>query len=56
MKTFCKTIIGLIIAACAFVALGEMEESSLAEIIVSKSVAAALLLFSYKCWCAVDEE
>lgn len=56
MKTIAKIIIGTIIAMCAFVALGEMEESTFTEILVAKSVAGVLLLVGVKCYNALDEE
>ena len=55
MRTIAKGLIAAVMGACGFVAIGEMNDCSFAEMVMMKLVASGLLLYCVKCYKAIGE-
>ena len=55
MGTILKVLMVVVMGACGFVAIGEMDGCSFTEMVVMKLVASALLLYCVKCYKAIGE-
>ena len=50
-----KGLMVAVMGACGFVAIGEVDDCSVAEMVVMKVVASGLLLYCVKCYKAIGE-
>lgn len=55
MRTIAKGLVVAVMGACGFVAIGEMNDCSFAEMVTMKLVASGLLLYCVKCYKAISE-
>lgn len=55
MRTILKVLMVVVIGACGFIAIGEMDDCSFTEMVVMKLVASGLLLYCVKCYKAISE-
>ena len=55
MRKIAKGLIAVVMGACVFVAIGEMDDCSFTEMVVMKLVASGLLLYCVKCYKAIGE-
>ena len=55
MRTIAKGLIAAVMGACGFVAIGEMNDCSFADMVTMKLVASGLLLYCVKCYKAIGE-
>lgn len=55
MRTILKGLMVVVMGACGFVAIGEMDDCSFTEMVVMKLVAVGLLLYCVKCYKAIGE-
>ena len=55
MRTILKGLMVVVMGACGFVAIGEMNDCSFTEMVVMKLVASGLLLYCVKCYKAIGE-
>ena len=50
-----KGLMVVVMGACGFVAIGEMDDCSFTEMVVMKLVSSGLLLYCVKCYKAIGE-
>ena len=55
MRKIAKGLIAVVMGACGFVAIGEMDECSFTEMVLMKLVASGLLLYCVECYKAIGE-
>ena len=55
MRKILKGLMVVVMGACGFVAIGEMDGCSFTEMVVMKLVASGLLLYCVKCYKAIGE-
>ena len=55
MRIIAKGLIAVVMGACGFVAIGEMDGCSFTEMVVMKLIASGLLLYCVKCYKAIGE-
>ena len=55
MRIILKGLMVAVMGACGFVAIGEMDDCSFAEMVVIKLLASGLLLYCVKCYKAIGE-
>ena len=55
MRIILKGLMVVVMGACGFVAIGEMDDCSFTEMVVMKLVASGLLLYCVKCYKEIGE-